>query len=174
MYFKLVTRNLRVPFVSRLKFVYTDQVLKISFFQLRLLARVEPFLSRKDLERAVHAFISSRLDYCNSLWSQPVFHQTPSDCSEFYWWVSVFVYFFYFNTPHSPMFRNWAFWIQTWWHFPIKCIYMFNYVHFCCMLCTQNTLDTCWSLKGRHKCCCNWCRLFKNGQWLAWLISSTN
>ena len=32
------------------------------------LTKVKPFLSRNDLEMAIHAFISSRLDYCNSLY----------------------------------------------------------------------------------------------------------
>ena len=43
-------------------------VVKSSFFQLRLLAKVKPYLSRKDLEKVIHAFITSRLDYCNSLY----------------------------------------------------------------------------------------------------------
>lgn len=43
-------------------------VVKASFFQLRLLAKVKPYLRRADLEKVIHAFISSRLDYCNSLY----------------------------------------------------------------------------------------------------------
>ncbi len=43
-------------------------VVKGSFHQLQLLAKVKPYLSFKDLERVIHAFISSRLDYCNSLY----------------------------------------------------------------------------------------------------------
>ncbi len=43
-------------------------VVKSSFHQLQLLAKVKPYLSFKDLERVIHAFISSRLDYCNSLY----------------------------------------------------------------------------------------------------------
>ena len=43
-------------------------VVKSSFFQLRLLAKVKPYVSQKDLERVIHAFITSRLDYCNSLY----------------------------------------------------------------------------------------------------------
>lgn len=45
-----------------------SNVVKISFFQLRLLSKVKPFLTRHDLEKALHAFISSRLDYCNALY----------------------------------------------------------------------------------------------------------
>ncbi len=45
-----------------------NAVAKISFFQLRLISKIKPFLSRKDLEKVIHAFIFSRLDYCNSLY----------------------------------------------------------------------------------------------------------
>lgn len=45
-----------------------NAVVRASFFQLRLLAKVKPFLSQADLEKAIHAFISSRLDYCNALY----------------------------------------------------------------------------------------------------------
>ena len=45
-----------------------SSVVKASFFQLRLLAKVKPYLRRADLEKVMHAFISSRLDYCNSLY----------------------------------------------------------------------------------------------------------
>ncbi len=44
--------------------VLSDQVF---FFQLRTLAKVKPFLSFCDFERVMHPFVSSRLDYCNSL-----------------------------------------------------------------------------------------------------------
>ncbi len=40
-------------------------MVKASFFQLCLLDKAKPFLNRSDLEKAIHAFISSRLDYCN-------------------------------------------------------------------------------------------------------------
>ncbi len=45
-----------------------DNVVRTSFFQLRLLAKVKMFLSRHNLEKAIHALISSRLDYCNALY----------------------------------------------------------------------------------------------------------
>ncbi len=58
-----------MTFDSSLKFdKQIDSVVKASFFQLRLLAKVKPFLNRSDLEKAIHAFISSRLDYCNALY----------------------------------------------------------------------------------------------------------
>ena len=43
-------------------------MVKASFFQLGLLAKVKPYLSQKDLEKVIHAFITSPLDYCNSLY----------------------------------------------------------------------------------------------------------
>lgn len=35
--------------------------------QLQLLAKVKPLVCQKDLEKAMHAFISSLIDYCNAL-----------------------------------------------------------------------------------------------------------
>lgn len=46
-----------------------NSVVKVSFFQLRLLSKVKPFLSFKDFERVIHVFISSRLDYCNAIYA---------------------------------------------------------------------------------------------------------
>ncbi len=45
-----------------------SSVVKASFFQLRLLAKVNPYLPRKEFESVIYAFITSRLDYCNSLY----------------------------------------------------------------------------------------------------------
>ena len=46
-----------------------NAVVKGAFFQLRQIAKIKNFLSRPDLEKVIHALISSRLDYCNSLYS---------------------------------------------------------------------------------------------------------
>lgn len=43
-------------------------VVKLCFFHLRLLTKVKPLLSHGDLEKAIHAFVISRLDYCNALY----------------------------------------------------------------------------------------------------------
>jgi hypothetical protein len=40
---------------------------KIAFYHQRNIAMVWPFLSQADKERLIHAFITSRLDYCNAL-----------------------------------------------------------------------------------------------------------
>ena len=39
------------------------------FYHLRNIAKVSPFFTQADTEKLVHAFISSRLDYCNALLS---------------------------------------------------------------------------------------------------------
>ncbi len=66
---KLVVKNLGVYFDSALKFdKQISTVVKTIFFHLRVLAKVKPFLSFKDFEKVIHAFISSRLNYCNSLY----------------------------------------------------------------------------------------------------------
>uniref|UniRef100_A0A3Q3K5R8 Reverse transcriptase domain-containing protein n=1 Tax=Monopterus albus TaxID=43700 RepID=A0A3Q3K5R8_MONAL len=63
-------RNLGVIFDTNFNFdCQIKSVVKTSFYQLRLLAKVKPFLSRTDLEKAIHAFGMSRLDYCNALYA---------------------------------------------------------------------------------------------------------
>ena len=63
-------RNLGVMFDHNLAFdVQITKVVQSCFLQIRNIAKVKHFLSRADLEIVIHAFISSRLDYCNSLYS---------------------------------------------------------------------------------------------------------
>jgi len=47
---------------------HISSVISSSFYQVRLLSKIKPFLNHKTLEMAVHAFITSSLDYCNSLY----------------------------------------------------------------------------------------------------------
>ncbi len=62
-------RNLGVIFDPALKFdKQINSVVKSAFFQLRMIAKMKSFISFKDLETVIHACISSRLDYCNSLY----------------------------------------------------------------------------------------------------------
>ena len=62
-------KNLGVTFDSSFKFhKQIGSVIKSSFFQLRLISKIKPFLPPKQLEMLIHAFISSRLDYCNALY----------------------------------------------------------------------------------------------------------
>uniref|UniRef100_A0A8C6LSV9 Reverse transcriptase domain-containing protein n=1 Tax=Nothobranchius furzeri TaxID=105023 RepID=A0A8C6LSV9_NOTFU len=46
---------------------HVGTVVSSSFYHVRRLAKVKPFLSRRYLETFVHAFITSRLDCCNSV-----------------------------------------------------------------------------------------------------------
>lgn len=45
-----------------------NSVVKTNFFQMRALAQIKNVLPSADFEKVIHAFISSRLDYCNSLY----------------------------------------------------------------------------------------------------------
>ncbi len=60
--------NLGVLFDSGLKFDKQINSVKSCFYHLRHLAKVKPFLSLKNFEIVIHAFITSHLDYCNSLY----------------------------------------------------------------------------------------------------------
>ncbi|MCI5160354.1 MAG: hypothetical protein D3906_18395, partial [Candidatus Electrothrix sp. AUS1_2] len=46
---------------------HINKVTKTSFFHLKNIAKVLPFINQKDAEKLIHAFISSRLDYCNAI-----------------------------------------------------------------------------------------------------------
>ena len=43
-------------------------VVKSNFFQLRQLAKIKPVLQRHHFETVIHAFVTTRLDYCNALY----------------------------------------------------------------------------------------------------------
>uniref|UniRef100_A0A8D0GH51 Reverse transcriptase domain-containing protein n=1 Tax=Sphenodon punctatus TaxID=8508 RepID=A0A8D0GH51_SPHPU len=45
-----------------------ELVAKAAFRQLYLVRRLRPYISRPDLATLIHAFITSRLDYCNALY----------------------------------------------------------------------------------------------------------
>ncbi len=62
-------KNLGVFFDSEICFDrQVNSVVKTSFFLLRKLSKLKYILSYKDLEIVLHAFISTRLDYCNTLY----------------------------------------------------------------------------------------------------------
>ena len=46
---------------------HVNAVCKTAFFHPRNIARIRPYLNRNTTEKVIHAFVSSRLDYCNSL-----------------------------------------------------------------------------------------------------------
>ena len=63
-------RNLGVIFDFNLSFnKHISTVVQSCYFQLRNISKIKSFLSPPDLEKVIHALISSRLDYCNSLYS---------------------------------------------------------------------------------------------------------
>lgn len=63
-------RNLGVLFDQDLSFSsHIKQISRTAFFHLRNIAKIRPILSQSDAEKLVHAFVTSRLDYCNSLLS---------------------------------------------------------------------------------------------------------
>ena len=61
-------KNLGVIFDQELSFKsHVKQVCKTAYFHLRNIAKIRHLLSTSDAEKLIHAFVSSRLDYCNSL-----------------------------------------------------------------------------------------------------------
>lgn len=60
--------NLGVRFDPQLSFeAHIKNLCKTSFYHLRNIAKLRPMLTLADAEKLVHAFVSSRLDYCNAL-----------------------------------------------------------------------------------------------------------
>ncbi len=63
-------RNLGVIFDQDMSFnSHVKQTSRTAFFHLRNIAKIRNILSQEDAEKLVHAFVTSRLDYCNSLLS---------------------------------------------------------------------------------------------------------
>uniref|UniRef100_A0A8C9TJG9 Reverse transcriptase domain-containing protein n=1 Tax=Scleropages formosus TaxID=113540 RepID=A0A8C9TJG9_SCLFO len=63
-------KDLGVLLDGKLSFVsHVNALTKSCFLQLRSIAKIRRFLCRRVSEKLVHAFVSSRLDYCNALLS---------------------------------------------------------------------------------------------------------
>lgn len=61
-------KNLGVILDSSLTFeTHINSITKPAFFHLHHIAKLRPFISFKDAETVIHAFVLSRLDYCNAL-----------------------------------------------------------------------------------------------------------
>lgn len=84
-------KSLRVRAYSEfILIVFSDKqissVVKLSCSQLRIMVKVKAkaCLPPKDLERAIHAIITSQLDYCNSFHVRtgPVIHSRPAASSK--------------------------------------------------------------------------------------------
>ena len=48
---------------------HVHNVTKIAYYHLRNIARVRPYLTLEDAKKLTHAFVFSRLDYCNALYT---------------------------------------------------------------------------------------------------------
>uniref|UniRef100_A0A3B3DKG4 Reverse transcriptase domain-containing protein n=1 Tax=Oryzias melastigma TaxID=30732 RepID=A0A3B3DKG4_ORYME len=63
-------RNLGVVIDTDLKFdKHIKAVTKSAYYHLKNISRIKDLMSKQDLEKLVHAFIFSRLDYCNSVFT---------------------------------------------------------------------------------------------------------
>ncbi|XP_041848233.1 uncharacterized protein LOC121644403 [Melanotaenia boesemani] len=54
------------------QFDFSPQVTKVvqsCFYQIRNIAKIKHFISQSDLEKVIHALVSTRLDYCNALYA---------------------------------------------------------------------------------------------------------
>ncbi len=68
MFLPLQSKNLGVVLDSNVSFEkHISHVTKTAFFHLRNIAKQQNMLSVSDAEKLVHAFMTSRLDYCNAL-----------------------------------------------------------------------------------------------------------
>ena len=66
---KQIVNNLGVKVDAELKFdSQITAVVKSSFFQLRQLRKIKPIIHGRLFETVIHAFVTSRLDYCNALY----------------------------------------------------------------------------------------------------------
>ena len=73
---KPVARSLGVLFDSNLCFEqHITKIVQSCFYQLRNISKIRSILNLSDAETLLHSFISSRLDYCNSLFVYD--HITP-------------------------------------------------------------------------------------------------
>ena len=63
-----VNRNVGVNFYEHVRLEeHIDNICKSAYFHIRNISKIKKYLSRDCLEIIIHAFIFSKLDYCNSL-----------------------------------------------------------------------------------------------------------
>ena len=75
-------RNLGVNFDQAMQLdTHIKSVTRTCFFHLRNIAKLRSVVSHSDLEMIIHAFVSSRLDYCNSVLT--CLNKTPLDRLQF-------------------------------------------------------------------------------------------
>ena len=69
-FIKPVARSLGVLFDSNLCFEqHITKIIQSCFYQLCNISKIRSILNLTDAETLLHSFISSRLDYCNSLFT---------------------------------------------------------------------------------------------------------
>ena len=67
---KTEARNLGVIIDSNLNFIsHINHITRSSFHHLKNISKLRGFLSKSDSEKLIHTFITSRLDYCNGLFT---------------------------------------------------------------------------------------------------------
>ena len=53
--------------MSTCLFMHVSCICRSSFYHIRNLSRIRKYLTKESAELAVHAFVTSKLDYCNAL-----------------------------------------------------------------------------------------------------------
>ncbi len=72
-------KNLGVILETDLSFSsHVNAITKSAYYHLKNIAIVRCFVSSQDLEKLVHAFITSRVDYCNGLLPKKTIRQLHS------------------------------------------------------------------------------------------------
>lgn len=67
---KTTVRNLGIILDSDLTFENHERAIsRTSFYHLKNIVKLRDLMSQSDLEKLIHAFISSRLDHCNGLFT---------------------------------------------------------------------------------------------------------
>ncbi len=115
-------RNLGVILETDLSFSsHVKAVTKSAYYHLKNIARIRCFVSSQDLEKLVHAFITSRVDYCNGLltldscsssrtllpwfWLEPenlsISHQSSGPYTGFQLHLGLILKYFYSFISHS-------------------------------------------------------------------------
>ena len=56
-----------IPFMFNMSYTHISTSCSVAFFWLHNIKRISQFLPRDKLEMVLHAFVTSRIDYCNGL-----------------------------------------------------------------------------------------------------------
>ena len=64
----LTARSLGIAFDDNMLFdAHVSDICRSSFYQLKNLSKISKYLTQESSEIALHAFITYKLDYCNSI-----------------------------------------------------------------------------------------------------------